>query len=91
MIADYLQVQAERRNGLCVLWITGELDTVMAGVFAERTAAAVHAAPGPVLIDLSGLTFIDAGGARALAAVIQTHSAWWTWYGAPGPMPARSS
>ncbi len=75
MIADYLQVQAERRNGLCVLWITGELDTVMAEVLAERADAAVQAISRPVLIDLSGLTFIDARGARALAAVTQTHSA----------------
>lgn len=75
MMADYLQVQAEQRNGLCVLRITGELDTVMAGVFAERAEAAVQAIPRPVLIDLPGLTFIDAGGARALATVIRTFSA----------------
>jgi anti-anti-sigma factor len=75
MMADYLQVQAERRNGLCVLRVTGELDTMMAGLFAERAEAAVQAIPRPVLIDLSGLTFIDAGGARALATAIGTFSA----------------
>lgn len=75
MMADYLQVQAVPRDGLCVLRVTGDLDTMMAGVFAERAEAAVQAIPRPVLIDLSGLTFIDASGARALAAAIRTFSA----------------
>jgi anti-anti-sigma factor len=61
-----------RRNGACVLLIAGELDAVAADTFAERVDAAVRRLPGPVLVDLSGLTFIDAQGARALDAVMRT-------------------
>jgi hypothetical protein len=43
-----------------------------ADALVNRAAASVRAVPGPVLIDLSGLTFIDAHGARALAALIRT-------------------
>jgi anti-anti-sigma factor len=64
------QVHAESRNGLCVLRISGELDTATASSFTERAGVALRAAPGPVLVDLSSLTFIDADGARALAALL---------------------
>jgi anti-anti-sigma factor len=70
--ADSVQVWAVRRNGACVLQIAGELDAVAADAFAERADAAVRALPWPVLVDLSGLTFIDARGARVLDAVIRT-------------------
>lgn len=72
MMADYLQIQGECRDGLCVLRVTGELDASMADEFAGRAAAVVRAMPGPVVVDLSGLAFIDASGVRALAAAIQT-------------------
>ena len=61
-----------RTNGACVLQIAGELDTATADAFAECVDAAVRAQPWPVLVDLSGLTFIDARGARVLDAVIRT-------------------
>lgn len=70
-MANYLKVQAERSNGLCVLRITGDLDMSMADVFADHVDAVVRAMPGPVQIDLSGLRFIDEHGARALVAVIR--------------------
>lgn len=66
-----VQVQGERRDRSSVLRITGELDAVMARALAERADAAMRMLPLPVLVDLSGLTFLDAHGARALAAVIQ--------------------
>ena len=40
--------------------------------FADRADAVVQGMYGPVTFDLSGLTFIDVGGGRALAAVIRT-------------------
>jgi anti-anti-sigma factor len=72
LTADLFQVWAVRRNGMCVLQIAGELDASTADAFAERVDAAVQRLPGPVLVDLSGLAFIDAGGARMLDAVIRT-------------------
>lgn len=72
MISDGVQVQAERLHGACVLRISGELDLATADTLGERADAAVAGMPQPVLVDVSGLTFIDACGARALNAVIQT-------------------
>jgi anti-anti-sigma regulatory factor len=71
MMADYLQVQGERRGRSGVLRITGELDAIMARALAQRADAAMRILPWPVLVDLSGLTFLDAHGARALALVIR--------------------
>jgi anti-anti-sigma factor len=70
---DGVQVWAAPRNGACVLRLAGELDVATtADALLVRAAASVRAVPGPVLIDLSGLTFIDAHGARALAGLTQT-------------------
>lgn len=71
-MADYLQVQAERHNEVCVLRITGELDASKADAFADNADAVVRTMPRPVLVDLSGLTFIDAHGAHSLAALLQS-------------------
>lgn len=61
-----------RSNGACLLRIAGELDVATADALADRVATAVRAVPGPVLVDLSGLTFVDARGARALDALIRS-------------------
>jgi anti-anti-sigma factor len=71
-MAACLRIQAESRNGLCVLRLSGELDFVTAREFAERADHVLQAVPGPVVMNLSGLTLIDLRGARALAAVTQT-------------------
>jgi anti-anti-sigma factor len=57
---------------VCVLQIAGELEAMAADTFAERADAAVRSLQGPVLVDLSGLTFIDARGARVLDAVMRS-------------------
>lgn len=72
MTVDAVQVRAERRNGMCLLRISGDLDLITADVLGERVDARVQEMPGPVLVDLSGLTFIDAHGARVLDAVMRT-------------------
>jgi anti-anti-sigma factor len=70
-----LRIQVESRNGLCVLRVIGDLDFLAAEAFAECAGQAVQAVTGPVVMNLSGLTFIDVRGARALAAVTQTLTA----------------
>jgi anti-anti-sigma regulatory factor len=70
---DGVHVWAVRRNGACVLRVAGELDVATtADDLVARAAASVRGVPGPVLIDLSALTFVDAHGARALDALIRT-------------------
>jgi anti-anti-sigma regulatory factor len=64
----YLHVRPERRSGLVVLRVTGELDMITARDLAGRVAAAIGNSAHP---DLSGLSFTDLAGARALDAVIR--------------------
>jgi anti-anti-sigma factor len=71
-MAGCLRIQVESRNGLCVLRVIGDLDFLAAREFAERAGPAVQAVPGPVVVNLSCVTFIDVRGARALAALPQT-------------------
>jgi len=66
-----VEIRAAPANGACTLRIAGELDLTAGDALAARAAAAVRAVRGPVLVDLSGLTFIDAYGARALDALIR--------------------
>ena len=73
MATDGVRIWAVLRNGACVLRVAGELDVATTtDELIDRAAASVRAVPGPVLIDLSALTFIDAHGARALDALIRT-------------------
>jgi len=71
----YLQIRAQGRDGMCVLRVVGELDTAMTGTFTAQADAALHAVPGPVTVDLTGLRFVDAAGARALTQLLRSLSA----------------
>jgi anti-sigma B factor antagonist len=57
------------------LIVHGEIDLATADRFEERASEAVMDAPGSsVLIDLSGVTFIDSAGMRALIRVLELRS-----------------
>jgi anti-anti-sigma factor len=64
-----LSVTIRQRGQVCVLSVSGELDIATATILAGQTAA-LQGQPGRLIVDLSGLEFIDGRGARALAAVI---------------------
>jgi anti-anti-sigma factor len=71
MDTDYLRVTVEHRGQVCELAVSGELDACVADKFADAAIEAIGAAPGPVLVDLAGLEFMDVSGARSLAAVVR--------------------
>jgi anti-anti-sigma factor len=67
-----LTVTAARDGRSCLLTLAGDLDiTAAAGLAAQVAQAAGHLSghPGPLVLDLAGLTFLDVAGARALHAV----------------------
>src|SRR5439155_16550839 len=53
------------------VFVHGELDLAVADSFAEQASEVVLETAGPsVLIDLSGVTFMDSSGLRALLRVV---------------------
>ncbi len=68
-----LVVGAERLDGRTVLAITGELDLASVPVLEEavtaQLAAATGDAPLDLVLDLSGLAFLDSSGLGALLRV----------------------
>lgn len=71
MGAPFLRVRVERDGGVCVLAVSGELDIATTPELARQAAAALEIPPARLVLDLSGLDFIDCAGAGALAAVIE--------------------
>jgi len=72
--APLVTVRAVRDGGRLVIAIAGELDTTMADAFPASVIQVIGALDGhgeQVTLDLSGLAFLDAAGARALIAAVQ--------------------
>jgi anti-sigma B factor antagonist len=63
-----LNVTIKQQGQVCVLSVSGELDIATAPILAGQ-AAALHGLAGRLIVDLSGLEFMDGKGARTLAAV----------------------
>ena len=73
MIMSPLTVRITRKGQICTLAVSGELDIATTHVLARRAAEALRLPTERLIIDLSGLQFIDVCGARGLADV--THAA----------------
>ncbi len=69
--ADHLSARVEYDGLVCVLAVSGELDLLAAQKYADIAAAALRTNAERFVLDLSGLKFVDCGGARALAATAQ--------------------
>lgn len=69
MTISPLTVTIGRESRVCVLAVSGELDIVTHPALARQAAAALRQPAERLIIDLSGLEFIDCCGARALAAL----------------------
>jgi anti-anti-sigma regulatory factor len=68
--AGHVRVSFEIRDSVCFVKVSGELTQVSEREFAARTDEALAVFRGPILFDLSGLTFLDRHGARALARTL---------------------
>ncbi len=64
-----LTVTSTREGRVCVLGVSGELDIATTPALTQQAATALRLPAERLIIDLSGLQFIDCCGARALAAV----------------------
>ncbi|WP_329090428.1 MULTISPECIES: STAS domain-containing protein [unclassified Streptosporangium] len=64
-----LQLTSEHANDFAVITVAGELDLATRPDLSAFTRDVIDARPGTVIIDLAGVTFIDACGLSALIAV----------------------
>ena len=69
MTTTSLTVTVTWDRPVCVLAIGGELDIATVPVLTEQAAAALRQPAERLILDLSGLEFIDCCGVRALEAV----------------------
>ncbi len=61
-----LEIRAESEGLSHVLWLTGELDLVSAGLLETRIAELCADGAGRIVLEMSGLEFMDSTGLRAL-------------------------
>jgi anti-anti-sigma factor len=66
-----LTVKATLDGRVCVLTVTGDLDCLSVTEFLMFAARAVDERIERLVLDLGGLTFLDAAGARGLALAAQ--------------------
>jgi anti-sigma B factor antagonist len=69
MMIPPLMVTITREGQVCVVAIGGELDIATIPALTRQADAALRQPVERLILDLSGLEFIDGAGARALAAV----------------------
>jgi anti-anti-sigma factor len=65
-----LTVQTVRDGRVCVLILSGSLDVCGTGRFLERAALAVDDRTERLILDMTGLAFLDCAGVRALMIAI---------------------
>lgn len=63
-------------RGDALLSLAGELDLATAGIFTSVLDAALDRRPARIVLDLGRLTFIDAGGVRAIVGA-RAHATLW--------------
>ncbi|MFI6451577.1 STAS domain-containing protein [Streptosporangium amethystogenes] len=64
-----LQLTSEHASGFVVITVAGELDLATRPELSDCVQEAIDACHGTVIIDLSGVTFIDACGLSSLIGV----------------------
>jgi len=64
--ANILAVKEDRKSGGQTLELTGELDAASAPALRERLAEVATRGEGPLVIDMSALSFIDSTGLSVL-------------------------
>ena len=85
---DDFTIGFERRDGTVVARVSGELDIATASSLVEQLASRTNGDTQRVVLDLAGLSFIDAGGLRAVLASRQQVVANGSSFQVTNPQPA---
>lgn len=65
-----LEISTERNDGICVVTLAGEVDVYTAPVLRARLIEASEAG-GPIIVDMSGVDFIDSSGLGVLVSILK--------------------
>jgi anti-anti-sigma factor len=65
-VSDLTQVEIEQRDDVVVARLTGELDISVAQMTGQRIADAVPSSARGVVVDMTGLDFMDSSGVSML-------------------------
>jgi anti-anti-sigma factor len=68
---ERLRIRADRRDRICVVSLRGPLDSTASTGLTECIKTEQAARPARLVIDMSGVTSVDLGGARALVIAAQ--------------------
>ena len=69
-VAPVFGVLVETEEGVLRILAYGELDMSAAAVLEDAFAESLHEQPPAIVLDLTRLTFLDAGGARTLHGLV---------------------
>ncbi len=67
LVAGLLTIRSERHGRTQTVTVSGELDLATAAAVADELKAVQATDAQLIILDLSGLTFIDSGGVRLIA------------------------
>jgi anti-anti-sigma factor len=70
-VSGELRIRAERRDRICVVSLKGPLDSTASIGLTECIRTEQAARPARIVIDLSGVSSVDFGGARALVTAVR--------------------
>jgi anti-sigma B factor antagonist len=65
-MSDTELVRVEKRDGVLVARVSGDVDLSNAGQVETTVLAAAEASGGPLVVDLTAVTFLDSAGVRCL-------------------------
>jgi anti-sigma B factor antagonist len=63
-VLDPASVHIQTERGLPVVVVTGEIDMATAPMLGRELTSAIESGDGPVVLDLSEVTFFDSSGLR---------------------------
>ena len=87
---EEFRIEEDRRNGVVVLRLRGDLDLASADAVSERLDA-LSAAGEPVLLDLDSLKFMDSSGLRVVLQAAETsRTSGWRFTLTPGSEQVRN-
>ena len=87
---DEFQIEEDRRNGVVVLRLRGDLDLASADAVASRLDALSQAGDA-VLLDLDSLSFMDSSGLRVVLQAAETsRTSGWQFALTPGSKQVRN-